>query len=42
MKHMRQLFRQQQDETKRSIEATIAQHVQSLSSAIAQERTQRT
>ena len=42
MKQMRQLFSQQQDEVKRTIETAIAQHVQPLNSAIAQERTERT
>ena len=39
--HRQQLGRQQ-EELKRTIETTIAQHCQSLSSAIVQERTERT
>ena len=39
MKLVRQLFSQQQDEVKRTIETVFAQHVQSLNSVIAQERT---
>ena len=42
MKQMRLLFGQQQDEVKRTIEHAIAQHIQPLNSAIAQERTERT
>ena len=38
MEQMRQLFSQQQDDMRRTIETTIAHHIQLLSTAIAQER----